>query len=120
MKKPISTRTHGMIDYAYAAALIALPFVRGWHGRPAQLSIGAGLATLGLSMLTNYEYGLLRLIPMQGHLAMDAAESSMLMAAPKMLGNGNREASRVLAAMGAIGGAVGSMTQLQPRPLLNA
>jgi hypothetical protein len=120
MKKPISTRTHGIIDYAYAAALIALPFMRGWHGRAAQLSIGAGLATLGLSMLTNYEYGLLRIIPMQGHLAMDAAESSMLLAAPKMIGDDDREAARVLATMGAIGGAVGSMTQMQPQPQLTA
>ena len=81
MKRPISTRMHGLIDYAYAATLIALPLMRGWSGRAAQLSMGAGLATLGLSMLTRYEFGLFPVIPMQGHLAIDAAESSMLMAA---------------------------------------
>jgi len=61
--KPISTRTHGIIDYAYAGALIALPFLLHWNRRAARLSIGAGLATLGISMVTNYECGVVRLLP---------------------------------------------------------
>ena len=85
MMKPISTRTHGMIDYVYAGTLIALPFLMQWDRRAAQLSIGAGLATFGVTVMTNFELGLLRLLPMRAHLAMDAAESSMLMSAPRMI-----------------------------------
>src|SRR3954469_22738846 len=103
MTKPISTRTHGIVDYAYAGALLALPFLMHWDRRAAQLSIGAGLATLGVTVMTNFEMGLLRLLPMRAHLAMDAAESSMLMSAPKMLGDSDVTAGRILAAFGAMG-----------------
>jgi hypothetical protein len=111
MIKPISTRTHGIIDYAYGGTLIALPFLMRWNRRAARLSIGAGLATLGVSMMTNYECGVIRLLPMKAHLAMDAAETSMLMGAPRTLGSMGDDAGRVLAMLGALGAAVGAMTQ---------
>jgi hypothetical protein len=118
MNKPISTRVHGMIDYAFAATLIGLPYALGWNGRAARLAIASGLATLGMSMLTRYELGLVPLIPMKGHLTIDAAESSMLMSAPRMLRGEDPVPGRVLAVLGAIGAAVGSMTQTQaPRAL---
>src|SRR5690349_16559028 len=100
MMKPISTRTHGIIDYAYAGALIALPFLLRWNRRASRLSIGTGLATLGVSMMTNYECGLVRLLPMKAHLAVDAAETSMLMGAPKTLGSMDDGAGRILAMFG--------------------
>jgi hypothetical protein len=111
--KPITTRTHGIIDYVYGGTLIALPFLMRWDRRAARLAVGAGLATLGVSMMTNYELGLVRLLPMRAHLAMDAAETSMLMGAPKMLGSMDHGAGRVLAMLGALGAAVGAMTQTQ-------
>jgi len=118
MNRPISTRMHGMIDYAFAAALIGLPYALGWNGRAAKLSIGSGLATLGMSMLTRYELGVVPLIPMKAHLSMDAAESSMLMSAPRMLRGSDPAPGRVLALLGAVGAAVGSMTQTRaPREL---
>src|SRR4051794_41068377 len=113
MMKPISTRTHGIIDYAYGPALIALPFLMRWDRRAARLSVGTGLATLGVSMMTNYECGLVRLLPMKAHLAIDAAETSMLMGAPKALRSVDDRAGRVLAIFGALGAAVGAMTQTQ-------
>jgi hypothetical protein len=113
MMKPISTRTHGIIDYAFAGTLIALPFLMHWDRRAARLSIGAGLATLGVSLMTNYELGLVRLLPMRAHLAVDASETSMLMGAPKRLADADAAAGRVLAMFGAIGAAVGAMTQTE-------
>ena len=111
--KPISTRTHGIIDCAYARALIALPFLMRWDGRAARLSLGAGLTTLGVSMMTNYEFGLVRLLPMRAHLAMDAAETSMLMGAPRALGSVGNGAGRALAVLGTPGAAIGAMTETQ-------
>ncbi|HEY7172350.1 MAG TPA: hypothetical protein VH417_15970 [Vicinamibacterales bacterium] len=109
--KPISTRTHGIIDYAFGGALIALPFLMRWNRRAARLSVGAGLATLGVSMMTNYECGIIRLLPMKAHLAMDAAETSMLIGARRTLGSMDDGAGRVLAMFGAFGAAVGAMTR---------
>jgi hypothetical protein len=111
MMKPISTRTHGIIDYACSGALIALPFLMRWNQRAARLSIGAGLTTLGVSMMTNYECGLVRLLPMKAHLAMDAAETSMLMGARRTLGTMDDGAGRVLAMLGALSAAVGALTE---------
>ena len=117
MNSPISTRAHGIIDYTYAATLIGLPFALGWRGRAKALSIGSGLATLGLSMMTRYEFGVLPLLSMKTHLGVDAAESSMLLGAPRMLRGRDASAGRVLAAFGLLGGVVGSLTQTQPRRL---
>jgi hypothetical protein len=113
MMKPITTRTHGIIDYVYGGTLIALPFLMRWDRRASRLAVGAGLATIGVSMMTNYELGLVRLLPMRAHLAMDAAETSMLMGAPRRLGSMDGGAGRVLAMLGALGAAVGAMTQTQ-------
>jgi hypothetical protein len=113
MMRPISTRTHGIIDYAYSAALIGLPLLLRWDRRATQLSMSAGLATLGVSLMTKYELGAIPLLPMKAHLAMDAAETSMLMAAPKMIGAHDGGAARVLAILGAAGAAVGALTQTQ-------
>ncbi len=118
MNRPISTRTHGMIDYAFATALIGLPFALGWSGRATKLSVGSGLATLGLSLMTRYEFGLFPVLPMKTHLGIDAAESSMLMGAPRLLRGADSSAGRILAVMGLIGGAVGSLTQTRPSRLL--
>jgi hypothetical protein len=109
---------HGIIDYTFSAALIGLPFALGWRGRAAQLSIGSGLATLGMSMLTRYELGVMPVLPMKAHLAADAVESSMLMTAPRMLRGINPQAGRILAVMGAVGGAVGGMTQTESPRLM--
>lgn len=113
MMKPISTRMHGILDYVYGGTLIALPFLMGWDRRATQLSVGAGLATLGVSMMTNYEFGVMRVLPMKAHLAMDAAESSMLLGAPKMLQGSEDGAARVLATFGAIAAGIGGMTQTE-------
>jgi hypothetical protein len=105
---------HGIIDYAYGAMLVALPFLLGWDDRAKRLSVGAGIATIGMSMITNYELGLFRLLPMKAHLAMDAVETSMLMSAPRMLdGSGGQGAARALAVFGAAGATVGAMTETE-------
>ena len=122
MQKPISTRTHGLIDYAYGAALVAAPFLFRWGPEARRLSLAAGVATLAASAMTNYEYGLVPVLSMRTHLALDGAETSMLMSAPARLGSRDRSAAWVLALMGGAGAVVGALTQtrspreLPPRP----
>jgi len=112
MPRPISTRTHGAIDYLFSGTMLALPFLCGWTGRARGLALSAGLATLGTSLMTDYELGVYHLIPMKAHLSIDAAQASALLSAPKMIaGDTSRWAGRVLALMGAVESAVGAMTQ---------
>lgn len=123
MNKPITTRTHGLIDYAYGAALIAVPFLFRWGPDARRLSVAAGMATLAASAMTNYEYGLVPVLSMKTHLALDGAETSLLMSAPARLQrSSDRTAAWMLAVMGGAGAVVGALTQtrstreLPPRP----
>jgi len=71
--KRIPTRAHGILDYGTAAACLALPRRTGWTPEAAWLMTGGGLFALGYSLLTRYELGLVRVLPMQAHLALDVA-----------------------------------------------
>ncbi len=83
--KPISTRLHGLLDYSTAAALIALPRLLNWPSAPTQLLTASAVASLGYSLVTDYERGAVRLLPMRGHLALDALSGLTLLAAPFLL-----------------------------------
>jgi len=78
MRKPISTRTHGILDYVTAATLAALPSMLGLSERTTRALQMMAIGKLGYSMLTDNELGLARLIPMKAHLAMDAANGVAL------------------------------------------
>lgn len=84
----IPTRTHGILDYLVGLVLIFAPLLLGFADRgPAQLVPQVlGVATIGLAMLTDYEVGLLRLIPMPVHLMIDLGAGAVLLASPWIFG----------------------------------
>lgn len=84
----IPTWLHGVLDYPLGMLLIALPWLGGFAtgGAPMWIPIIAGAAMLMLSAMTAYEAGLLRLIPMAGHLAADALMGMFLAASPWLFG----------------------------------
>jgi uncharacterized membrane protein len=88
----ISTKTHGAIDYATGAGLLVAPALLGISDEPAAaraLKV-AGLAATAYSLMTDYEFGLVRVIPMPAHLAMDAASGALLAASPWLFGFAGR------------------------------
>ena len=80
----ISTRTHGAIDYLTGAGRLAAPSLLGISDELAATRTlrAAGLAATAYSLLTDYEFGLVRVIPMPIHLAMDAASGVLVDASP--------------------------------------
>ena len=92
----ISTRIHGVIDYATALILIVVPlmFLFGGAGADAGSTastaawvlIVAGLALLGLSLKTRYELGAVRVVPMRAHLAADIGLGAILVVSPWLFG----------------------------------
>jgi hypothetical protein len=79
----LSTRTHGLIDYLTAAALIVLPWVLNFHsGTSLYFSTAAGVLILGVSLLTDYERGLVPVIPMTGHLGADIGLGMFMIVTP--------------------------------------
>ena len=88
----ISTRTHGAIDYLTGAGLLAAPPLLGISDEPAASRAlrAAGLAAVAYSLLTDYEFGVVRVIPMSAHLAMDATSGVLLAASPWLFGFADR------------------------------
>lgn len=88
----IPTRVHGIVDYLSGLLLIAAPWLLGFaDGGAAQwTAVAAGVAVLGLSVLTDYELGLTRVVPMSAHLALDAGLGVLLAASPWLFGFSHR------------------------------
>lgn len=84
--KLLSPRMHGLLDYASAGLCLALAGVNEWGPRTRQLFAVAGLSTATYSLLTNYEYGLVRKLPMTVHLNIDTCSGlKLLLAAATLL-----------------------------------
>jgi hypothetical protein len=84
----IPTGVHGMIDYAAGGTLYATPALLGLNEAPAsartlRLASGAAIAS---SLLTDYELGVVKLVPMPVHLALDAMSGALLAASPWLFG----------------------------------
>jgi len=95
-----STKTHGVLDYTTVATLLVLPRALGWSPTVRTFVTGAALATLGASLLTRYELGLFKVIPMRGHLALDAISGATFAAAPFLFPNENASVTGTLVGLG--------------------
>jgi len=88
----IPTSVHGAVDYLTGGALLAAPKVLGIDDdrRAALVLRSAGGGALVYSLITDYELGLLRLLPMPAHLALDAASGVLVAASPWLFGFAGR------------------------------
>jgi hypothetical protein len=114
----ISTKVHGMEDYAVGALLIAAPWIFSFaDGTAAQwVSVIIGVAILGLSMLTRYELGLYGLVPMPMHIMIDVGAAILLIVSPWLFGfSGRVYLPHVI--VGLIIVASGVMSKTQPQAL---
>lgn len=87
----IDTRTHGMIDYATGALLLIAPWLFGFaNGGVAQwLPQLIGVAIIGMSLVTQYELSVAKIIPLNVHLGVDAATGVLLAVSPWLFGFAN-------------------------------
>jgi hypothetical protein len=88
----IPTRIHGVIDYVVGALLIVAPYLFGFaDGSAAQwVPQLLGVAALVYSLLTDYELGAMRVIPMPAHLGLDIGSGILLAASPWLFGFADR------------------------------
>ena len=115
----IPTKVHAIVDAVTGPTLVAAPNVGGFDDSagsalPAR-AVGGGAAVL--SALTDYELGLVRLVPMRVHLALDAMNGALLAAAPWLSRSAKRGKRYWLphAIVGASEIALALMTKTQPR-----
>jgi len=81
----ITPTLHGVADYTAGIGLILAPFLLGIGGSSSLaiwLSVFTGMAVIGASLLTDYKLGAFRLIPFQGHLAIDLLVATTFMILP--------------------------------------
>jgi hypothetical protein len=113
----IPTRVHGVLDYAVGLLLVAAPWLFGFarNGAETWTPVALGAGAIGYSLLTRYELGLIRVIPMTGHLALDAGSGLLLAASPWLFGFADYIVwPHVLFGLFEIGAAL--MTQRTPHP----
>lgn len=120
MHRPISTKAHGLIDYAWATAAGTLPTMMNGASATARLVRGAAAAASANSMVTNYEGGVLRVMPMRLHLAMDVVLGAALVLAPWFLPRAERRYAAVPVALGAVALLAGMLTKTEAPPEITA
>ena len=109
MWRPLSRKQHGFADYAFAAIELALPRVVETSARARWPLTISGANALLLGLLTKHELGLVKLVPMRVHLALDGVLAAGALAAPALLPDG-RGVKGAIVALGASGGAVTALT----------
>jgi ABC-type polysaccharide/polyol phosphate export permease len=82
--KIISRKMHGGLDYASAILLIASPWLFNFEDVDSAktVAIAAGILIIVMSLMTNYESGMVKVIPMNIHLYADILLGILLVASP--------------------------------------
>ena len=85
----VTRRMHAWLDYPLAVSLIGLPLLLNLgssHPAAFWLAVGTGVAAFALTLLTDHESGVFRVLPYSVHLAVDLAVGVTFVLAPALLG----------------------------------
>ncbi|GAA4274805.1 hypothetical protein U6A24_11825 [Aquimarina gracilis] len=83
--KFVTKKIHAYLDYPVAIALIILPFLLGLGSSnpiALQLSVATGIAAFVLTLLTDHQLGVYKVISYQFHLVVDLLVAVVFIAAP--------------------------------------
>ncbi|GEP07851.1 SPW repeat domain-containing protein [Methylobacterium oxalidis] len=113
----LPTRIHGAVDYLWGLALIATPWLFGFAtGSAAQwIAVIFGAGAILYSLITDYELGVVRLVPVPVHLALDAGAGLLLTISPWIFGFAD-ETSRIHMSFGLFSVVASLVTQTKPAP----
>lgn len=87
--KKITTKLHGLIDYPVGVLLLLAPNLFGFadvEGAAVWVPRILGLFVLIQSVFTQYELGLIKVLPMRMHLMFDYFAGAVLAASPWLFG----------------------------------
>jgi hypothetical protein len=84
----IPTRVHGALDYLASGVNLAFPWLLGLHDAPWASIVPRidGVAGASYSLLTDYEFGVFKVLPMPVHLTFDGAKGVFMAASPWLFG----------------------------------
>lgn len=92
----ITRKIHSLLDYPVALSLLAMPFILelGASNPAARwLSVATGGAAFVLTLLTDHETGVIRVLPYWLHVAVDRLVGITFLVAPFVLGFGGLDAA---------------------------
>ncbi len=110
----ISTRVHGILDYLSAAVLPIVPRAMGWDRAAKRTHDIVAGGTACASLMTNYELGVVKVLPMRTHLAIDAAQGCFLLLSAAMSRRESRAVRGTMAGVGAFYLLASLTTQTRP------
>jgi hypothetical protein len=114
MRKPISTKAHGVLDFMTAGLLVTLPRAMGWSNCVTRLLDASAATTVVYSLLTRYEFGVVKALPFKAHLVIDALQGGALIGASAFLEDEDPEVRATLAALGAFELGVTALSRTEP------
>lgn len=84
----IETKTHAYIDYSVGIILIAAAYLLNFQSEkmPNTVLYAVGAWSLLYSLLTNYELGFIKIIPINIHFMLDTITGIFLATSPWLLG----------------------------------
>jgi hypothetical protein len=88
----LPTRLHGIIDYLWGVALLSTPWLLGFANVPTAkwLAVVFGVGAILYSLVTDYELGAVRVLPMPLHLVVDGIGGAFLAVSPWLFGFADR------------------------------
>ena len=117
MKKPISPKVHGAIDYTTTLATAAAPHLLDSSDAARHLARGLAGGYGALSATTDYELGAKRVVPFKGHGMAEAALGLVLPAMPWLLGFAkDKNARNYFLGLTAMTFAVAALTDWDAKP----
>lgn len=114
MAKLFSTKTHGVLDYLTAGQLLFLPQILGLKPELSRFVQAMGMMTALYSLLTRYELGAVKLLPMPAHLALDMIGGVSFGVAALVSDDESSAARTTLAALGVFEIFAGLSTETRP------
>lgn len=84
----IPTRIHGILDYLVSVILIVTPWLLGFNGpnTATYILVALGIVAIMYSLITNYEWGAVRVLSMPMHLMLDLVSGFLLAISPWLFG----------------------------------
>ncbi len=85
----VTRQVHAYIDYPVAISLMAMPFILNLgssHPLAKWLSVVTGVAAFVLTVLTDHELGVIKVLPYWFHVAVDRLVGITFVVAPFVLG----------------------------------
>jgi len=85
----LPTRVHGVLDYVVGIALVLAPNIFQFNqvgGAAVFIPRLLGVVLIAYSLLTRYEWGLIKVLPMTYHLMIDFVAAVFLAASPFIFG----------------------------------